>query len=291
MPKFTLFMLVVACSISGCNCTTVQPGNVGVAVTMGQLEEWTYPEGFHFTGPLTDVHMLSTRTETYTMAGNGTEATVEGSINVVTSDQLSVVMDVSVQYHLNGSSAVLVYRYFGEDYARTLVHPIVRTAVRDAASEFSAIQLVDHRPQLQQRMEAMVSETLRTTLQGRGVDARAIVVDNILVRNIDLPQSLEESIANVQRQHQQTVQSVEALSTARAEAERLVMQANGEAQARLSRARAEAESNRIINESLTPEVLRARQIDAISAMLANEHTRTVLLPVGTTPLLSLGDTP
>lgn len=285
--KIVLTALFLVMMLPGCGCETVQPGTVGVAVDWGELQPWTYSEGFHVTGPFMTIHPMSTRTETYTMAGAGQEAEVTGSVSVVTRDQLTISLDVSVQYHLNGAYASDVYRFFGENYADSIVHSLVRTSVRDAASEFEAIALIDDRALLQSRMEILVRSTLASTLRGRDVSEFAIVIDNILLRNIDLPQSLEESIANVQRQHQETQQRIEALATARAESDRLAVEATGQATARLTRAHAEADSNRIIAESLTPQVLRARQIELMASVLANEHTRTLMLPTGATPLFNL----
>lgn len=167
---------------------------------------------------LSDVHHLSTRTQTYTMAGAGAEAAVNGSVNVLARDQLPVTLDVSVMFHLNGTRAIDVFRSFGANYDDQIVHPLVRTAVRDAASEFAAVDLIDQRAALQARMTALVRQTLAATLRGRSVDPDAVQIDNILIRNIDLPQSIDEAIANVQRQRQATAASTQANLTAQQEA-------------------------------------------------------------------------
>lgn len=269
--------LIIAASMS---ITIINAGNVGVMATFGHVEKKTLSEGIHLVNPFTSVHELSARTQTYTMAGAGDEAQINGSVNVLAKDQLAVSMDVSVMFHLNTAHANSVYRYFGEHYADGVVHPLVRTAVRDAASEFRATQFIDERSALQNRMENLMLNSLKSALRSRNINQNAIVVDTILVRNIDLPASLEESIANVQRQTQQTAQRTQALQTARAEADRQKMEAEGDASARLIRARAESEANRIVSQSLTTEVLRLRQIDVMNNVLQNPSTRLIIVPSG-----------
>lgn len=270
---FSLFLM-------GCSCQSVEPGTVGIGVDPSGVQEDLYHEGLHLVGPLTDVINMSLQTQTYEMAG-------EDEIHALTSDQLSVDLEVTVSFHLAESSAIDVYRAYSPDYANRTIHPIVRTAVRDAASEFTAHDLVDRRSALQTRMETLVHDQIVSTLAARDLPEGAFVVENVLLRNIDLPDSLEVAIAAVQNQLQETARAREALATARAEAERLTATAEGEASARLTRARADAEANRILAESLTPAVLRARQIELMAAILANDHTRTLMLPAGSTPLFNL----
>lgn len=269
---------------------TVPPGHVGVKVCWGTLERSVWGEGWFWEGTC-DFHNMSVRTQAYTMSGND-------SIRVLTRDQLAVVMEVSVQFHLNGAHAVAVYRLLGDGYADTIVHPLVRTAVRDAASGFQAIALVDERARLQEVMQTLMRGRLAETLGSRQINARAIVIDDILLRNIDLPDSLEASIAGVQQQRQQTAQQEQARLTAEQRAQRLRIEAEGDATSMLVRTRADIEAqrlraeataaaNRTLAQSLTPEILRLRQIEAMSAVLANEHTRTIFVPVGTSPTIMM----
>lgn len=281
---------LVALALSGCNAT-VPPGHIGVAVNWGRVETWTYPEGFHWISPFTNVSPISIQTQTYQMGESGQATTPHDSdVDALTRDQLSVSLGVSVQFHLNPASAVPVYRLLGEGYANSVIHPIVRTAVRDAAAGFSAIELVDDRTTFQMRMEALVHAGIRTLLHSRGIREDAIVIDNVLLLNIDLPESLDQAIADVQNQRQATAQRQQALLTAEAEAARLRMEAEGDAAARLIRAQAESEANRIVAQSLTPQVLRLREIEATSALLQNPSSRVMIVPAGQ-PISLLTSTP
>lgn len=297
MRRAILFCALLAAG--GCT-ETVQPGEVGVAVYWGETQSWVYPEGFHFTSVWMNVVHMSTRTQAYEMglsgtpgASDGSESTVERgeAISVLTQDQLAVELSATVQFHLDASTAPMIYRMYGESYADTIVHPLVRTAIRDAASSFSAIDLVDQRPRLQTMMEANVQQRLEDALAGRNIPIRAVVIENILLQNIDLPESLDASIAAVQQQRQQTVQRQQALLTAQAEADRLRTEADGEAAATRIRADAQADANRALSASLTPAVLEQHRIEATLAILHDSGTRTVMVPSSGLTLMLPSDAP
>jgi regulator of protease activity HflC (stomatin/prohibitin superfamily) len=276
MMKNILLALFAGLFSIGCSCATVAPGEVGVGVDMGGLQGDLYQPGFHFVSLTTTVIPMSLQTQTYEMSGND-------SIHALTRDQLSVDLEVTINFSMSPEHAIDVYTAYSTEYAARIVHPIVRTAVRDAASTFTAAGLVDHREELQNAMEERVRRDLGATLTQRSLDTAAIRIENILLRNIDLPAALDASIAAVQQQRMQTQQRQQALETATAEAARLRMEAEGEAAARLIRAQADADANRLVAASLTPEVLESRRIEALRATLASPATRTVIVPAGSNP--------
>jgi regulator of protease activity HflC (stomatin/prohibitin superfamily) len=298
MKKALLLTMLLA--TTGCS-ETINPGEVGVCVDWGQVQNWTYPEGFHWTGGMgVDVLRMSTRTMSYEMGSSGTpgaegeaqEAGVErgDAVAVRSRDQLEVTIAATIQFHLSGASAPAIYRLYGMGYADTIIHPNVRTSIRDTAASFTAINLIDQRAEFQDQLETRILSQLRTTLKARGVPENAIVIEAILVQNIDLPTELDASINAVVVERQGTARQDQARLTALANAARLRAEADGEATALTIRATAEAGANRIRSESLTPAVLRARQIELMGDLLRNEHTRTLMVPIGNSPLFTMPTT-
>ena len=140
---------------------------------------------------------------------------------------------------------------------------------------------------------------LASTLQGRGVNVDAVVIDNILIRNIDLPQTIDDAIASVQRERQATAAARQANLTAEQNAARQLTVANGDAAQLLARTRADAEmlriksesqavANRTIAASITRDLIEYRRVEALSAVLASNGTRTVFLPGNTSPNIMMG---
>lgn len=284
-------------SLLGSGCVqwdTVEPGQVGVVVNYGKLDPHAYKPGFYFYSFLAnDMQFMSTRMQTYTFgnrrdqqnqaadqANTNVDSYTGPAIQILSNDQLQVSIDITIQYHLNGTFAPAVYREFSMDYAEALVEVPVRSAVRNAASEFVARDLVVHREQLQASMERKIAEQIAYTLHSKGVSEMAIIVDNVSLRQIDLPDSLENSIRQVQEQQMLTLQRQQAIETARQEAERLRIEAEGATAAQLIRAEGTANANRAVAASLSPQILRLRELEAQYAMVANSNSRLVVVPYG-----------
>lgn len=273
------------------SATSIQPGHVGVPILFGSVQNYTYDEGFHFINPFVSVDEMSIQTQTVTMSGNN-------SLHAMSSDQLSMTLDVSVIYHLNPGHAPGIRRYM-PDYRSGIVEPSVRTAVREAVRNFTAVDAVSsNRDELGQEMITLLRDRISNTLAQRDLPATSIHIDDVQMRNIALPDEIRESIAQVQRQRQQGNEREQSIRTAQQEAQRAQAEAEGrrqvalidarrDAEARLIRARAEAEANEVLSRSITPDLLRLRAIDATRDIVTSDGTRTVVLGGGQqqTPLI------
>lgn len=274
-------------------CETVSPGEVAILVDTGTVKG-VYPPGFYYDGPMREFHKLSVRAQSFDMIGTPTqnqnhERSGEGTVTVLTRDQLSVGLDCTVQFHLNSDQALPVFVKFGENYAQTVVHTPVRAAIRDSAGRFNALDLSNRREELQQTLETEIRNKIHTLLTQQRVSTNAIVLDSVLIRNIDLPNSLDESIVALQRERMQTQQRQQAALTAqqdavrqmadiRGQSERNILAAETAARTRRIESDSIALANRTIAASLTPELLRLRAIEAQKEVLASNQTRTVFMP-------------
>ncbi len=270
---------------------SVPAGHVGVPTLFGKVQDYTLPEGFHIINPLAEVHAMSIRTQQFTMS-----AASGGQLTAMSSDQLTMTMDVTVTYFLNAGQAQKIYRLLGDDYATNIVQPAVRTAIRDAVRQYTAVDAVSsRREELGARMVSLVKRRMERQLTGRELPSYGITVQDVLLRNIALPGSLSESIARVQQQRQAANERQQAIETARQEAERARIEAEGaarvaqvnaerDANVRLIGARAEAEANRVVAASITEEILTLRAIEATREITSSDQTRTVILGGGESDL-------
>jgi regulator of protease activity HflC (stomatin/prohibitin superfamily) len=120
------------------------------------------------------------------------------------------------------------------------------------------------------------------------------VVRNVNIRNLVTDKRVEDSIREIAATQFKTTQVIEAQKQAEAEATRLRIETEGKANAsaaqRLIEAQAIAKANELITKSITPEVLKYREIEALRAFADKGGTSTVLIPQGlnATPLISTG---
>lgn len=277
-----IVVAIILASIASCSsCHTVPPGNVGVQVWMGSVQNEVLAEGFHWVQPGMSVEDMSTQTQNITFAG-------DTAITPLSADQLSMSVNASVLFHLDGRSAPGIYRLM-PDYPDSVIAPSIRVAARDAFREFTAVEAVTtKRMVVGELMSKLLVQRVSHAMKQRRLREAAVVIDDVQLRDIGLPPELQASIVKVQQELQAGNERQQAIKTAEQEAERARIEAEGAARVsqikaenaakvRLIAAEAEASSNERIAKSLTPAVIRLREIEAQRAILESDGTRTIIL--------------
>jgi regulator of protease activity HflC (stomatin/prohibitin superfamily) len=155
------------------NCVTrVGTGTVGVLTLFGRVTGETLPEGIHVINPLKTVNELSVRSQT-----------VKESASTPSSEGLMMSLDTSLIYHLNADRAAEVFQKLGPRYEDVVVEPTLRSAIREATSSHSANALYTGE-------RDAVAKQIFDQLTGQ-LGARGMVVENILLRDIQLPATPE----------------------------------------------------------------------------------------------------
>lgn len=282
-----VFAIIALCMMTlGCN-TTVEPGHTGVVTDWGEVQGWTYNEGFHWISPFHDVYELNVQTQALHFS--------EGSsIAVLSKDRLNMGVDVTVQYQLavGDSTPTMFQKFFtGEEehYTDRVIVPAVRTAVRDVVSRLDAMDAVQQRDTLSQQVSDRVTREVHNTLANSDVPGYAVHLVGVQIRNIGIPQRLQESIARIQQAENQALERQQQIAVASQEAERARIEAEGAltvarinaertAESRRISAQGTADANRLISASITPNLLRQQQIQA--QMKLAEHVQTVIMGGG-----------
>lgn len=280
IAKHLSVILALAIPLSGCYAT-VEPGQVGVEVVRSHVTGTLYGEGTHYVGTLTDVHEMSIRLQNLE----------EEDIPCRSRDNVSIKVDVTVSYTLTRSEAANVYKRLGDDYATVLLLPAVRSAVRDAVAEHEALTVAQGRSELETRTLSNIRASVLATLHSQGLADNAIRLNTAQLRNVELPETLTQSIESIQQQRNQGLEREQALHTAQQEAERLRIEAQGrnqveilnaqrEATVRQIRGDSEASYNRTVAASLSPSLLEVRRIEAQRAISTNPNAHLVVLGLG-----------
>ena len=137
---------IIAFSFLGMIFSTVKiidPGEVGVVTTFGNVSPTPLENGIHFINPFSDIEYMDVRTQTYTMSNVHSEGEVNGAdaITVLSSDALEIALEISVQYRLLASSAPNMYLTVGHDYVEKIVRPDIRSVIRNVSVNYSSSDL------------------------------------------------------------------------------------------------------------------------------------------------------
>lgn len=246
----------------------IEPGYVGVKVLFGSVDKDILQSGLNVVNPLADVIMFDVKTQNYTMSGVHDEGTKSGddAIKVLTSDGLEVVIDLTVLYKIIPAEATNIYSKIGEDYEYKIVRPITRTKIRDNAVYYDAISLYSKkRDEFQSRIYKDIENDF---------SARGLVLEQLLVRNITLPQSVKMTIESKINAEQEAQKMQFVLQKEQQEAERKRVEAQGI-----------ADYQKIINSQLSDKLLQYEKIKAYKELAESNNSKIIIMPDSKTPLI------
>jgi regulator of protease activity HflC (stomatin/prohibitin superfamily) len=222
---------------------TVDEGDRGVVLRNGRIID-TVEAGFHVKWPVIEsVKTISVRTQTFTYE----------TVASYSRDQQTAELNVAVTVRLDPSAVAKVYADYGslDGYMTRIVHPRVYEHTKTVFGRFNAIAAVQERG----RLNAEVEDSIREAITGTGG-----IVESVQIQNIDFSDQYERSIearmqAEVevqkleQQKRQDEVNAERRVITAKAEADAMRAQADGQAYARLAAAKAEADAIRMRGEA------------------------------------------
>ena len=246
----------------------IDAGHVGVKKLFGKIQPDILNSGLHFINPLMDVEKLDIKTLNYTMSGIQDEGkkTGDDAIKVLTSDGLEVTIDLSVLYRIVPDDAPKLLTETGANFEDKIVRPITRTRIRDNAVYYEAVALYStKRDEFQQRIFKTIEEDFKK---------RGLLLENLLVRNITLPQSVKAAIELKINAEQEAQKMQFVLQKERQEAERKRVEAQGI-----------ADYQRIISESLTDKQLQYEQIKAMKELAASPNAKIIMMGKSGTPVI------
>lgn len=246
----------------------IDAGFIGVQSLFGKIQPSILNSGLTFINPLMEVKQLDVRTQNYTMSGVHDEGDRNGddAIRVLTKDGLEVTIDLSVLYRVNASTAPTLMKEIGIEFKDKIIRPISRTKIRDNAVYYDAIELYStKRDDFQKRIFNSIQDEF---------SKRGLILENLLVRNITLPQAVKLTIESKISAEQEAQKMQFVLQKEKQEAERKRVEAQGI-----------ADYQRIINEGLSDKQLRYEQIKAYKELATSENSKVIIMPAGNNIIL------
>ena len=230
------------------NCVTrIGTGNVGVLTLFGRVTGETLSEGIHLINPLKTVNEMSIRS-----------VTVKESASTPSSEGLMMSLDTSLIYHLNPDRAADVFQKIGWKYEDIVVENTLRSAIREATASHSANALYSGE---RDAVGKQIYEKLVTELTPRGM-----VVENVLLRDIQLPATLKQSIELKQQAEQEALAMNFRLQKETQEAQRKRIEAQGV-----------RDFQQIVAQGITPSLLEWKGIEATETLAKSPNTKVVVV--------------
>jgi regulator of protease activity HflC (stomatin/prohibitin superfamily) len=265
------FVLIALGVVSAC-FVQISAGTVGVQTLFGKVQKRVLSEGLSLVNPIMDVTKFDVKTQNYTMSAVHDEGDQKGddAIRVLSADGLEVIIDLTVLYRVMADKAPNILRTIGDDYVSKVVRPITRTKIRDLAANYDAVALYSSkREEFQQR--------LFTAIEKEFVK-RGFVMEQVLIRNLNLPQSVKEAIESKINAEQESQKMRFILDKERQEADRKRVEAQGI-----------ADYQRILTSTLTDKLLQYEKIKAQKELASSPNAKIIIMDGKNAPMIMTGN--
>jgi prohibitin 1 len=227
--------------------TRVGTGHVGVLTLFGRVTGETLGEGIHLINPLKTNNEMSIQTQT-----------IKESASVPSSEGLMMALDTSLIYHLNPDRAAEVFQKIGADYEDKVVEPTLRSAIRESTASHTANALYTGEREM---VAKQILDQITQELNKRG-----LTVENVLLRDIQLPATLKASIEAKQQAEQEALAMNFRLQKETQEAQRKRIEAAGV-----------RDFQQIVAQGITPSLLEWKGIEATENLAKSANTKVVVI--------------
>lgn len=245
-----IVLAVLLLALGFASITSVPSGHVGVLTLFGRVTGEILPEGIHVVNPLKRNNVLSIRTQEK-----------KETAQVPSSEGLIVSLDTSLLFRLDTARAAEVFQKIGPRYVEIVVEPNLRSTIRAITGANSANALYSSgRNEVQDAIEEELTGVL---------GARGIVVEDVLLRDVQLPEMLRSSIEQKQQAEQESLRMGFILEKEAKEAERKRIEAQGI-----------SDFQRIVSQGISQQLLQWKGIEATEKLAASANTKIVVIGSG-----------
>lgn len=253
----------VVCAVFCVLCIErVSVGNVGVVYSAGGVEDKVLSQGWHFISPFKSVRQFPISQQQLVLSNNpgdyNKEEHPDWSIDAPANGGM-VKINMTVNYNFIPDRVVEVYKQFNGMNGETIVESRVQNSiiayVKEVTPRFSVMDIYSDK-------KSEVNEAITSYLNEKLTAEYGINVSSALVIDVQLDSSLQQKVQAKEQAKQDAEIAELEKQTAEAQAETDKVIAESEAQVKVIEAQAEADANRIIAQSITPELIQMTEAQA-----------------------------
>ncbi|MBI2953396.1 MAG: prohibitin family protein [Chloroflexi bacterium] len=253
-------LFVIGLFMSG---LVVNAGHVGVVTTFGKVEGGVLYPGFHLRVPFVNqIHQIDVRVQPHAFK----------QIDAASYEQQSVKLTGMMNYHLNPARANELYQTVGLDFATKVIDPAFSDYIKEVVPQYKAADILLKRDEIRSHTKEKLAQNL---------ERYGIIVDDVYISDIAFSQEYQQAIEQKQTAQQNVGREDQLLAQKEIQARQKVIDAKGDADASIERAKGEAEANRVRALSVTPELIRYLEATRWDGRLPQVTS-------GAVPLIDLG---
>lgn len=231
-PRMLFSLCWLLLILFGC-FSTIKTGEVGIKTRFGKIVSSTNSEGIIFKSPLEKIEKIDIKVQKY-----------ENKVALSTSTRDMQVVNnitVSVNYRIDGTRVVDLYKKTGTKYNETVLEPAIQETIKAVISKYTAEELVTKRSEI----SLDINNTLNKRINDYGINSTAVAINNF-----DFSEAYNQAIEQKAVSEQNVLTAKQELEKARVESEKKIVEAE-----------ATNRANELLKQNVTDEVLMKQFIE------------------------------
>lgn len=226
--------------------TIVEVGEVGIVTRFGAMQDTVLEPGLHFKIPLIEkIHKMSNQTQVISDTSTG-----------MSKDKQSIEYDVSVNYRL--IDPTYVYKNIGEEYADKIISKNVSDSMKNVLSTYDCESLTDNRGELSGLAKEELQKKINYTLNE---NEDVIKIESVQINNFEFSEKFAKAKEEKAIAQQELLEEQQRTLIIQEQANQKKIEAQGEADSEIIKAKGQDEANKIIQESLNDNTLKYKFLE------------------------------
>lgn len=240
-PTFLILIFIVVSIVSSVKAIPV--GKVAIVYQFGAIVDQK-SEGLQVVYPWRDVKLANVMVQKQQM-----------QLQCFSQETQDVTVDVTINFRVSPEFIKELYRSIGPSYYDVVIKPKILQITKDETVKYKTVEVAPNR----ENIRKAVQTRLQTELKANSID----VVD-VLIENIDFSPAFKAAIEGKQIATQKALEELEVVKSVQYRAQQVVEKAKGD-----------AEANRLLSNSLTPQIIQYTMIQKLS-----DKIQVIMLPSG-----------
>src|SRR5579884_654456 len=243
-PIPTIVLVAVLAFIAGFVVPTpgslihiVYAGHVGVKAVWGQVTGGALEPGVYILNPISDrIFDIDVRVLPHNFK----------EIDAASKEYQTVKLTGTMNYHIEPSKAPDLYQRVGTDFADKVIDPAFADFVKEVVPQYAATDILGKRDEIRQRARDALA---------KNIERYGLTVDDVYLSDITFSPDYQQAIERKQTAQQQVEAERQILAQKAVQADQAVVEAKGKADARVAQANGDAQANKLLTQSISPELI------------------------------------
>jgi len=240
--KNKILLAISAIALTG--CSVVGPGERGVRVTFGSAGSEALNSGVYLWIPfVTGVTSLNTRIQKS-----------EVITNAASKDMQDVNTTFALNWRLDPEKIADIYKKIGDEEVvlANVISPAISEVLKAATAKKTAEEILTKRHELKDEIDTEIKARMAKY---------SIAIDEVNITNVAFSRDFAHAVEKKQIAEQKAKQAEYEALEKQVEAKGAVFKAKGEAEANLVLAKSQAESQKLLQSSVSPAILQLKAIE------------------------------